>query len=400
MIPSHFRSVKNEATVKIAWIKTELYLASRYLSIKKKSFFNMLTIAISVGGVALGVASLIVTLAIMSGFQGEIREKILGYNPHIIMFYPTSGPEIEKLKNVDEISRYYPFVLGQAMAQSRHGTTGVVIKGLDDGTTADLSDDGISLGKEIAKTLGAGVGDEVLLFYSSKYEFGFMPRITKAKVSKFLDSGMFDYDSSMALTKLKKAKEILQLGEKDFTGIGVNLKNADKASAVSRKIIAEIPYAQLRTWKQMNRTLFEALKLEKIMMFIVLALIVIVAAFNIVSNLALFVSQKSKDIGILKSMGVTRWGISRVFVYIGTILGSFGIVLGSFVGIAVSFILKKYDIIKLPADVYFISKLPVRMEIFDISWVIVVSFLITLLATVWPSYKAGKMNSADILRYG
>lgn len=378
----------------------EIYLAVKYLSIKKKSFFNIITVAIAVGSVALGVASLIITLAVMSGFQMEIRRKILGFNPHIIMFYPTKESETARLNSVRGVTDYRPFVWGQVMVQSKTGSSGAVIRGVDDNFTASLREGECAVGVDLAKSLGAVAGDEILVFYGSRYEFGYIPKVNRVKIAKLLETGIFEYDSSMLVTKINTAQSILQMGAAEFSGIGITVSEPDKTGLISRRILSEIPSAQIRTWQQMNKNLFEALKLEKIMMFIILTLIVLVAAFNIVSNLTLFVSQKSKDIGILKSLGIPRAGISRIFVYIGIIFGSLGIFLGSAAGISVCLVLKKYDLIRLPAEVYFISRLPVIIKVSDVLWVVSVSFLITLLATLWPSYKAGKMNPAEILRYG
>ncbi len=379
----------------------ELYLAIKYLSARKKSFFSALTLSIAVGGVALGVASLIITLSVMSGFQKEIRSKILGNNPHIIVFYPTDEAARRRISDeVSGVKKSYPFVLSQALVQGKAGNVGAVIKGVQNEKTEKLPADHAVIGKELARSIGASLGDEIMTYYSSRYEFGMMPRLHKLKVAGFLESGMYEYDSSMILVNIVSARKIFMLKDDESTGIGVEIFDPEKTELISRRILAVLPSAQIRSWQQMNRNLFEALKLEKIMMFIILALIVIVAAFNIVSNLTLFVSQKSKDIGILKSLGITKGGVSRIFVYIGSMLGSIGIALGVIAGVSVCYALKKYDIIKLPAEVYFISRLPVSVNFYDVLWTVSVSFLITMIATFYPSYRAGKLNPADILRYG
>lgn len=383
-------------------IKTEIYLALRYLSIKKKSFFNLLTLGISVGGVALGVAALIITLAVMSGFQKEIREKILGFNPHLILFEPSDIDTLEKVKNMSGVAKAYQFVWGQLMLQSASSSSGAVLRGHDIPLYGinTLKDNEALIGVELAKALGVSEGEKVFAIVSPQAEFGFIPKIKEIKVARFLKTGMFEYDSSVVVMRLEPAQRLLGMGSSEVSGIGVTLKNPEHVESISKKIVAQIPSARFRTWQQLNRNLFEALKLEKIMMFIILTLIVVVAAFNIVSNLTLFVSQKSKDIGILKSLGMPSDRISRIFIFIGMLLGSIGIFLGAISGILVCIILRKYDIIRLPADIYFISRLPVNLNIADVSYVVIASFLITTLATVWPSYKAGRMNAAEILRYG
>jgi lipoprotein-releasing system permease protein len=211
---------------------------------------------------------------------------------------------------------------------------------------------------------------------------------------------MHDYDANVAVARTATARAALGLGVDAVTGIGLIIADPDNPADVVRGIIAEIPRAQVRTWQQMNRNLFEALKLEKIMMFIILTLIIIVAAFNIVSNLSLFVTQKSREIGVLKSLGMSSGSVSRVFILIGAMLGALGTFAGSVVGISVCVVLRKYDIIRLPSDVYFISRLPVRIVVSDILWTVLVSIIITVLATLLPSRKAGAMNTAEIFRYG
>ncbi|PKN01601.1 MAG: hypothetical protein CVU77_03585 [Elusimicrobia bacterium HGW-Elusimicrobia-1] len=381
-------------------IPSEIYLAAKFISVRKKSFFGALTLAIAVGGVALGVASLIITLAVMSGFQTEIRSKIIGFNPHVIVFSPTGAAYIEKISTVSGVRSVRPFIWAQSVAQSRASAAGVAIKGVDDDTTADISEGEIKPGRDLARALEISIGDDLAVFASASAGFGAMPRVTKLKVAGFFETGMHDYDANVAVARMATARDALGLDENAVTGLGLIIDDPDNPLAVSRGIIAAIPRAQVRTWQQMNRNLFEALKLEKIMMFIILTLIIIVAAFNIVSNLSLFVTQKSREIGVLKSLGMSSGAVSRVFVMIGAMLGTLGTFAGSVVGISVCVVLRKYDIIKLPSDVYFISRLPVRIVASDVLWTVLVSIAITVLATLLPSRKAGAMNTAEIFRYG
>jgi len=391
----------------MAHLPIEVYLALRYLDIRKKSFFNVLTVAISVGGVALGVASLVITLAVMSGFQTEIRSRIIGFNPHIVVFRPTEISKIASAAGISEKS-VKPFILEQTVIQSAGATSGALIKGIDDNSTAGLKPMELKLGRDLARALGVSVGDDVALFVKNPemsslpaggIQMMFPPRMVRLKVAEFFETGMYEYDANTAVASIETARSIFGMKKNEFTALGIFLdKNPDSADDIARKIIARVPDAQVRTWRQMNRTLFAALKLEKIMMFIILALIVLVAAFNIVSNLVLFVSQKAPDIGVLKSMGIARDKILKVFMGVGLLLGSCGISVGLLVGLGVCGVLLKYDIIRLPADIYFISRLPVKIFAGDVLWVVGVSILITLLATLWPAWKAADMDASEILK--
>lgn len=379
----------------------EIYLALKFIGVRKKSFFGALTLAIAVGGVALGVASLIITLAVMSGFQTEIRSKIIGFNPHVIVFSPTTPSAAEKISSVKGVVSARPFVWSQAVIQSKSATYGAAIKGINDDTTSDLKDGEIKPGRELARSIGVSVGDDIAVFSGADGGgFGAMPRITKLKVAGFFETGMHEYDANVAVASLSTARRALGLKSDYVTGLGLTVADPDAPALVARGIISRIPTAQIRTWQQMNRNLFEALKLEKIMMFIILTLIIIVAAFNIVSNLTLFVSQKSRDIGVLKSLGMSPASVSGVFLCLGALLGAVGTFAGSVVGLAICAVLKKYDIIRFPADVYFISRLPVRVVASDVFWTVCVSLLITVLATLLPARKAGAVSAADIFRYG
>jgi len=299
-----------------------------------------------------------------------------------------------------------PFILEQSVIQSRSTLAGALIKGIDDDSTRGLKSGQIKIGRDLARTLGVSIGEEVTVFaksidsgFSSSGLSSMPPRMLRLKVVDFFETGMYEYDANTAVTNLDTARFIFSIKKNDATAIGIFLPdNPDDAITVSRRIISRIPSAQVRTWQQMNRSLFAALKLEKIMMFIILALIILVAAFNIVSNLALFVSQKSRDIGVLKSMGMTNDRILLLFMGVGLLLGLCGIIVGLVCGLGVCFAVMKYDIIRLPPEVYFISRLPVKIFLSDILWIVGMSISITILAALWPAWKAARMNVTEILK--
>jgi len=259
------------------------------------------------------------------------------------------------------------------------------------------------LGKELAKTLGLYQDSEVLVFSptesASLGAMGSIPKIEKFKVGGIFQSGFYDYDANLAFISLKNARRLFSL--KGATGIGIKTRDLDEADEIAFKVsqISGLKYWS-RSWQSMNRNLFEALRLEKIMMTIVLTMIVLVASFTIISNLILLTIEKSRDIGILKALGAGRASIRKIFLYAGTVLGTAGISLGVILGIGCVQILKKTDWIRLPQDVYYIDSLPVKLSLQDISITVIAALFITVLSAVYPANQAAKVDPVEAIRYG
>ncbi|MDR0822255.1 MAG: ABC transporter permease [Endomicrobium sp.] len=400
----------------------ELFIAFRYLKSGKKTFFSLLTNLIAIGGTTLGVMALIITLAVMSGFQTDIRNKILGIQPQIVVtksdgYYIDDVKKLEeKIKENNAVSGVSPFIYRQGIIRNIESgaTTGVLIKAVDFKKeidmleisktieesdidfSGDLGERDIVLGNELAKHILAYAGSEVLLTFPAN--FASVPKMYKFKVAAVIHSGMFDYDSSLGFMDIKSAQKLFDMGV-SVSGISVQTENLDNAVSVAAQIQKELGTVYLsRAWIELNKNLFSALKLEKIMMFLILGLIILVAAFNIISNLLLLSAQKSKEIGIMSAIGFSKFSISKIFFYEGLIVGFAGSILGIFFGVSISLILKYSDLIKLPQGVYYIDRLPVAIIPSDIFMVGICAFIITVLAGIYPAYQVSKFDPLKAMR--
>ena len=403
----------------------QLFVALRYLKTKKKHKGISVNTLISVGGVAVGVMALLVVLSVMSGFHEDLQKKILGVNAHmIILDYRGSMPEyrnvLETLKGEEDVVSSAPFVLGQVMVSSGERTHGVFMRGImpememktteiekymKEGSLEGLATKdnipGIILGKELAQSIGAFKGDIVTVLspVGRIGPLGMLPKVRQFRVVGAFEVGMFEYDSNLVLTDIRAAQEFFEMNE-DITGIELRLADIYKAPVARERIekILGFPlYA--KDWMQMNKNLFSALKLEKFAMFIILILIILVASFNIISTLIMNVIEKRREIAILKAMGATDRGIMTVFMLQGLIIGLFGTIIGVAGGYLLSYLLNTYQIIKLPADVYYLSHLPVKTKLFDFIVVSLSAVIISFLATIYPAWQAAKLNPVEPLRY-
>lgn len=400
-------------------MKLPLYIALRYLKSKKRgiSFGTF----VSISGVSLGVMALIIVISVISGFHEDLQKKILGAQAHAVVLSYTGGIEnysslIQKLSNREEIIGYSPFVMGQVLISTNKRSHGVYLRGIlpefDKKTTeifknikykyenhTDLP--WILIGKELANLLGVLPGDIITVIspMGSIGPLGIIPKAKKFIVTGIFEIGMFEYDANLAITELKIAQEFFEYGNK-VTGIQLKLKNIYRADIISENLTKELgePY-YVKDWMRMNRNLFSALKLEKFAMFVILTLIVIVASFNIISMLMVNVTEKQREVAILKSMGATDRLIRYIFMSQGLFIGFIGTAIGLLGGLLLCEIIKSYDIIKLPADVYYLSKLPVKVNILDILIISISALIISLISTVYPAHRAAKINPVEILRY-
>ncbi|MBW2599020.1 MAG: lipoprotein-releasing ABC transporter permease subunit [Deltaproteobacteria bacterium] len=409
----------------------ELFISLRYLRAKRKQTFISANTFISVAGIFLGVAALIIVLAVMNGFEIELRDKILGINSHIVLMEYTGGMEnyervMGELKSVDGVVASTPFIYGQAMLKNRGRVTGVVLRGMSTETSADVInlgkmkdgniDDlsgmgnktdlpGVVIGKELAQNLGVLLFDtvEILLPMGISTPMGIVPKIKKFSVVGIFDSGSYEYDSSLVFMSLENCKKFL--GMKDtVTGIEIKVDDIYGAGKIAKSIQKELGYPYwARSWMEMNKNLFSALKLEKRVMFIILSLIVIVAAFNIITTLIMTVMEKARDIAILKSMGATARGIMKIFMIEGVVIGAIGTILGGITGITVALNLEwisrsvenLFGFKILPKDVYYLNELPSRINYGDVAVIIIAAMLICFLASIYPSWRASMNDSVD-----
>ncbi|MFH1215366.1 MAG: lipoprotein-releasing ABC transporter permease subunit [Pseudomonadota bacterium] len=409
----------------------ESFICFRYLKAKRKQGFISLITFISVAGVAVGVMALIVVLAVMAGFTTELRNKILGVNSHIVV-QSLDGTmndyrlQEEIIRATEGVQSVTPYVYAQTMITSGSNSTGIVVRGIDPRgassvlslssqlVSGDLSQldstkqkdsgsspPGIILGKHLARQLRTGVGERVRLLTPSGplTPMGVIPKIKTCEIVGIFDTGMYEYDSSLAYVSILTAQQLMSLGD-TVHGIEIKVDDIDKANLLATEIEKKLgPGFAAKDWMSMNQNLFSALKLEKTAMFIILTLIVLVAAFNIISTLIMVVMEKTKDIAILKSMGATSRNIMRIFIYEGLIIGCTGTALGVVGGLGLCKILSKYQFIKLPSDVYPMSTLPVKVLPFDVTFIATSAVLITFLATLYPSWQASRIQPAEALRY-
>ena len=418
----------------------ELFISLRHLKAKRSQKFISLNTWISVGGVALGVMALIVVIAVMSGFGKDLRDKILGTNSHVVVTNITrTGMEdyeaiIEKVKKAKGVNAAAPFILNQVMLTHGGNAMGVVVRGLDPELEAGVSDlkknlvqgslemlggpakstgkprrAGIILGKELARRLGVQRDDVVSMVApaSRVTPMGLIPKIKLFKVVGFFESGMFEYDSNLAFISIYSAQKFFSMKGK-VSGIEIRVEDIEQADQVAAEIQQSLgfPY-YARDWMQMNKNLFSALRLEKIVMFIILILIILVAAFNIVSTLFMVVMEKTKEIAILKSMGASRSSIMKIFSYQGLIIGIVGTAVGCVGGFTVvpnlneivGFIEDLFGITAFPSDVYYLDKIPSDIQYFDSFLIVVFSIVICFLASLYPAWRASRLDPVEGLRY-
>jgi lipoprotein-releasing system permease protein len=408
-------------------MSTEFFIARRYLLAKRKGLFAMITTFIGVAGVALGVAALIVTLAIMDGFQSDIKKKVIDAQAHVTLYGRMQPRDLDvvraSLDRDPRIAAYSPFVLGQAILTFDNRSTGVVVKGLDPvgefavnnlknslsrGSWEPLSKPvpgqppAVVLGEELAKNLGVWVGDEAVLVspQGAATGLGLLPKMRKFRVAGLLRTGYYEFDNTMAYCSVAAAGDFFGLGG-GANGAGIRLKSMDDAGPAAADLRKALGFAYtVKTYADMNQTLFAALKLEKFVMSLVLALIILVATFNIASNLLMMSVEKLRDIGILRAMGAGPGFIRRVFFWEGNLIAVTGITLGVLLGVGISVFLAVYPVVELPSDIYYITKVPVELKLRDILATAAGSYVLCMLSAVYPALRASKVSPVDAIRYG
>jgi lipoprotein-releasing system permease protein len=413
--------------------KLELQIAWRYLRSRRGSKLLSLISIIAIGGVLVGVSALIVIIGVMNGLQHDLREKILVGSPDIrVLTYGedlriTDWPAVlEKVRKQPGVVTAAPFVLTEALMTAGHDYAGGVYvvglqpqaRGVPDVTTirshttqgdfrfasTDGQHRGVVLGKLLALRFNKWAGDSINLLSAGRGKMnpvtgGFVPRVETFEVTGIVSTGMYEYDNSYAFVALDKAQSLADLGE-GVTGIEVKTADRWQAATVASRLVAALgwPYRTV-DWEEQNHSLFQALKLEKLGMGVILLLIVLVAAFNIVSTLTMVVADKTKEIGILKAMGMPARSIRRIFFAQGLVIGVVGTALGLVLGFGAALALDKYQFIKLDAQVYFIDHLPVSTQPMDVMWIVIASIAIAAIATVYPSVQASRLFPIEAIRH-
>jgi len=378
--------------------------------------------------VAVGVAALLTTLSVMNGFQEDIRKKVIGAQAHVVVFGRMEKPVYDSLeKNLrlePEISAVAPMIYGQAILTFRGRSMGIVLRGLDperEKAVNDLSGSltsggwkanlrlgekapppAIVLGEELAKNMGVWPGDDVALVSPQEVatSVGIFPKIKKFRVSGLIKTGYYEFDNTMAYANLSDAADFLNLGGA-VTGAAIKLKDIEKAPAAAKKaaLLAGFPYT-VKTFAQLNSTLYAALRLEKFVMSLILALIILVAALNIASNLILLGTEKLRDIGIMRAMGATPAVIRKIFWWEGFLIATMGTALGLALGFALCWVIATFNFVELPADIYYITKVPVSIRWVDVAAITAGSYILCFLATLYPATRGSKVKPVDAIRYG
>jgi len=429
----------------------EIFIGLRYLRAKRRDRTISLNTFVSVTGITLGVAALIGTLGIMTGFKEDLQAKILGTTSHILVHdrmrenMTDYAPLVAKAEQVPHVVAATPFIFRQVLLTSQSAVQGIILRGIDPKNevrvtelvrnikAGDLNDlerpaeavrkarqdegrppvsrgaeagkepeqahPGIILGKELSTRLSAFVGDTVNVVspVGNVSAIGMIPKIRTFTVVAVFQTGMYEYDSSLAYIALKDAQHFFNMGD-TVTGIEVKVDDIFQASEIARSIELALGLQYwARDWMQLNRNLFSALKLEKTMMFLLLVLITLVASFNIVSTLTMIVTEKQREIAILKAMGATRKGIMRIFMLNGLVIGATGTIIGVPLGYAFLWLIQNYW--TFDQTVYYISHVPVHVQAVDVILVSFSAMLISFGATLHPSWQAAKLEPAAALRY-
>ena len=408
-------------------IPYEIFVSLRYLKTKKRYGTISLNTFISIAGVVIGVATSIITLAVMTGFQSYFRDKILSAMPHIVvMEYTGTGVKEEKalqekIARIPQVKAVTPFIYSQSMLTTKERMQGVVVRGIDprtEGTVTDLAknmiygslvnlDDGgrkrpgIIIGEDLARKLSVSAGDTVTMVnpLGEETPMGIVPKMRKFEVVGLFDAGMYDYNTGFVYISLPDAQKFFEMPGR-VSGVQVRVDDIYQADKIAAAIQSATGYPfYTRNWMEMNKNFFSALLLEKIGMSLILVVIIIVASFNIIGTLTMIVMEKSREIAILKSMGSPARSIMNIFMFAGLAIGCVGTALGSFIGYGAVTLITKTDIISLPKDVYQVSHLPLSISGLDVLFISLTALGISFLATLYPSWQAAKQDPVEVLRY-
>lgn len=405
-------------------MKYELFIAKRYLTARRKQAFISVITFISILGIVIGVMALIIAIALITGFQGDVQDKILGSTSHLMVSdlsgegledYPQLASKIQGIKGIISVS---PVVYDTVLLKGPYKASGAVFKGIDfdlekkyanwlqelergEIPVSGAKRDGILLGRELAFNVGAGVGDVVTVLSSSSRlsPIGLIPKTRNYLVTGIFNTGFYEFDATTILISLDLAQRVFNLEEK-VSYLQVKIEDIFQAPKIGDQIKEIIPpVAYVTTWMELNKSLFSALKLEKNIMFLTITLIVLVAALNIIATLILMVMEKTRDIGILIAMGATPQNIRRIFFLQGAMIGTIGTAFGVILGLLWCWIANTFELIKVPMDIYQISYVPFHIKPVDLLLIIGVTLSISLLSTLFPSHRASKIDPMIALKY-
>ena len=404
----------------------EIFLGIRYLKAKRKQAFISVISVISVLGVMMGVMALVVVLSVMNGFRADLMSKILGVNSHLLVLnfggvFGDYKQVAERIGKLDGVIASTPFIYSQVMVNSSGNVSGAVLRGVDQksagkvvgiehmikkGSLASLKGSphglpAVIIGSELSRQIGAYPGDSVAVVspQGKLTPLGRAPNTRRYEVTATFDSGMYEYDASMVYISLEEAQDFLGLGDR-VTGLEVRVRDADKSDQIARLIQEKLGYPfWTKDWKMMNRSLVSALRIEKFAMSVVLTMIVLVGALNIISTLVMVVMEKTRDVAILRAMGASAKSIMSIFMFQGLLVGLVGTAAGLASGLGICYLLARFKFISLPSDIYYLSTLPVKVQLGDVLFVALAALAISFFATLYPSWYASKLNPVESIRY-
>ncbi len=403
----------------------EKEIALRYLKTRKKDgFINIISI-FSFIGISLGVAVLIIVMSVMNGFRSELVSKIIGFNPHITVKPYTNYIDYKKLNEKDLLlisDEMFFSNTGETVIINKDYTKGLVLRGYDEEDfpkleviknnnfmgKKNLTENFISIGKELSLNLNLDIGDKILIMSSSGVQtiIGNLPKQQLFIINSIFDSGLADFDQNIAFININSLENFFDLNEKDRI-LEIYLKDPINIEKMKNDVQNIFKNELVYSWADMNSALFSALKVERNVMFIILSLIIIVAAFNIISGLTILVKNKTKEIAILKSIGVLNKSITKIFFLVGVIIGSTATIFGVFLGVTFSIYIESlrtflsdiFDITLFPEEIYFLSKMPSEININSILVISFCSIFITILVSIFPALKASKLDPVQSLKY-
>jgi lipoprotein-releasing system permease protein len=409
------------------------YIARRYLASKKRGRLLSLITWIALGGVTVGVTALIVVIGVMTGMQEDLRAKILGSTPHILVLQQGTAlrmeewrPVMDSVRAVPGVVAVAPFVLTQvtikragedyAQAADLYGistdTAGGAVTDMEQQIRSGARSlrtpaSGLApvlMGNNMAERMQVFAGDTLIIISMENLRpdmlGGLTPTLRLFEVTGTFTTGMYDYDSKNLYTTIEAAQDLLTLPPEVVSGLGARTTDADGVASIGEELTRRLGFPYIvQTWITTNRALFSALKLEKLAMGLILFLIVLVAALNIISTLVMVVADRTREIGILKAMGMTSAGILRIFVLQGAWIGLIGTALGTLFGVALCLVIDRTELIQIPPDVYFVDHLPVRLELTDVLLIVLSSVVVAFAATIYPSLQAARLQPVEAIRH-
>jgi lipoprotein-releasing system permease protein len=410
-------------------MKFELFISRRYFKSKPRQAIIALITILSMCGIAIGVTALIVVIGVMAGFESDLKSRIMGIEPHLIIDRqegPISDYQsvIRVAAETPGVTDVWPVMELQVMLRTDSRAVGAVIKGIDPvaagrglrlkgleplikpspaiANPSATSAPPVVLGRDLGRSLGLITGDAVFVVSprGTLTPAGYVPLMKRFTVVGFFETGMYEYDGSLAFMNLADAQTLARARE-SVSSIDLRVDQIFHSDTIAKEIRSRLDNSyRIRDWMQMNKNLFSALKLEKAAMFITLTLIILVATFSIISSLVMMVMEKTRDIAVLLALGATRRSIKKIFIFQGLLIGTIGTTAGIVLGTVLCYLQKKYQLIHLPGDVYYIAVLPVDLKPSDVGMVAVAALAICFLATLYPAVQAARLNPVEAIRYG